>query len=59
MQVGFCRDRRRLNVAVTRARRHVALICDTATLCSDPFLARLVAYFRENGVVVHADLSKL
>jgi superfamily I DNA and/or RNA helicase len=32
--VGFLADRRRLNVAVTRARRHLALVCDAAMLGS-------------------------
>jgi len=59
LQVGFCSDKRRLNVAITRARRHVCLICDTTTLSADPFLARLVKYFRSKGVVLQADLTRL
>ena len=48
-EVGFLADSRRMNVAVTRARRHCALVCNTETLGSDPFLGRLVRYFEEHG----------
>ncbi|PNH09678.1 DNA-binding protein SMUBP-2 [Tetrabaena socialis] len=47
--VGFLSDRRRMNVAVTRARRHCALVCDSETVSHDPFLKRLVEYFSANG----------
>lgn len=48
--VGFLSDARRMNVAVTRARRHCALVCDSETVpAADPFLARLLGYFEENG----------
>jgi len=47
--VGFLSDRRRMNVAVTRARRQCALIACGETLSADPFLGRLVAYFTEHG----------
>ncbi|KAL4440242.1 hypothetical protein ABPG75_003243 [Micractinium tetrahymenae] len=48
--VGFLSDARRMNVAVTRARRHCALVCDSETVSAgDPFLARLLAYFEEHG----------
>ncbi|EXB46303.1 DNA-binding protein SMUBP-2 [Morus notabilis] len=48
-EVGFLSDRRRMNVAVTRARRQCCLVCDTETLSSDGFLKRLIEYFEEHG----------
>ncbi|GLT96106.1 hypothetical protein SLE2022_137530 [Rubroshorea leprosula] len=48
-EVGFLSDRRRMNVAVTRARRHCCLVCDTETVSSDGFLKRLVEHFEEHG----------
>ncbi len=47
--VGFLSDRRRMNVAVTRARRHCALFCDSETVSQDAFLKRLVEYFSAHG----------
>ena len=52
--VGFLADNRRMNVAVTRARRHCALICDSETVSHDPFLKRLVGYFEDHGSYVCA-----
>eukprot|EP00899_Mesostigma_viride_P028330 jgi/Mesvir1/8682/Mv26108-RA.1 len=49
-EVGFLADARRMNVAVTRARRHCAVVCDTETVSKDPFLKRMVAYFEEHGL---------
>ncbi|XP_050417004.1 DNA-binding protein SMUBP-2 [Patella vulgata] len=49
--VGFLAENRRMNVAVTRARRHLALICDTETVSHDKFLKTMVEYFNENGEV--------
>lgn len=43
-----------MNVAVTRARRHVCLIGDSLTVKKDLFLARLVEYFSARGVVKSA-----
>ncbi len=53
--VGFLADARRANVAVTRARRHVAVVGDSRTVGADPFLARLLAHICENGVRSPAD----
>jgi len=48
-EVGFLADDRRTNVAVTRARRHLALIGDSATISRHPFLARLVDHCQARG----------
>ena len=45
---------RRMNVAVTRARRHCAIVCDTDTVSKDAFLARLVQYVEANGIYMSA-----
>ncbi|KAM8807846.1 DNA-binding protein SMUBP-2 [Eudromia elegans] len=50
-EVGFLAEERRVNVAVTRARRHVALVCDSRTVSSQPFLRRLVEHFGRHGEV--------
>ncbi|KAK2995769.1 hypothetical protein RJ640_010745 [Escallonia rubra] len=53
-EVGFLSDHRRMNVAVTRARRQCCLVCDTETVSSDRFLKRLVEYFEEHGEYLSA-----
>ncbi len=39
--IGFLEDLRRINVAITRARRHLFIVGDSATLTGHPFFARL------------------
>jgi predicted DNA helicase len=48
-EIGFLRDVRRMNVALTRARRKLLVIGDSATLASDAFYARLIEYFEAAG----------
>ncbi|MCL4191347.1 MAG: AAA family ATPase, partial [Thermoguttaceae bacterium] len=47
--IGFLADIRRTNVALTRARRKLIVIGDSATLASHPFYRRLLEYFEEIG----------
>lgn len=48
--VGFLGDERRLNVAITRARRHLAIVCDASTLKRKPFLRQLLEYIAVRGL---------
>ncbi len=48
-QIGFLEDVRRMNVALTRARRKLIVIGDSATITSHPFYQRMVTYFESIG----------
>lgn len=48
-EIGFLADIRRMNVALTRARRKLVVIGDGATLSSHPFYARMFEYFEKRG----------
>ena len=52
--LGFLVEKRRLNVAVTRAKRQLVLVCDAATVSKDEFLGKFVQYMRDNGDVENA-----
>jgi len=48
-EIGFLKERRRLNVALTRARLKLVIVGDSATLGSDDFFQRLIDYVQTNG----------
>ncbi len=48
-EIGFLGDVRRTNVALTRARRKLLVIGDSATLSNLPFYQRLIEYFETIG----------
>ncbi|MCP4509469.1 MAG: AAA family ATPase, partial [Fuerstiella sp.] len=48
-EIGFLSDARRMNVALTRARRKLIVIGDSATLGSDDFFAELLKWFEQCG----------
>ncbi|XP_040895261.1 DNA-binding protein SMUBP-2 [Toxotes jaculatrix] len=50
-EVGFLAEDRRINVAVTRARRHIAVVCDTQTVQNHAFLKSLIYHMIEFGEV--------
>jgi len=47
--VGFLKDDRRTNVAITRAKRHLTIVADSETISTHQFLQRLVSYLHINA----------
>ncbi len=48
-ELGFLNDTRRMNVAMTRARRRLVVVGDSATMSSLPFYKKFIAYAEQNG----------
>lgn len=48
-EIGFLADTRRMNVAMTRARRKLIVIGDSATIGADLFYGRMLDYFDKIG----------
>jgi ATP-dependent RNA/DNA helicase IGHMBP2 len=51
-------DIRRMNVAMTRARRKLLMIGDTATLCTHPFYQRVIEYLENQSAYRTVDFGK-
>ena len=43
------RDHKRLNVAITRAKKHLALVCDTETVTVHQQIREFLQYIKKNG----------
>jgi len=48
-EVGFLKDYRRMNVAITRAKNQLIVIGDSATIGADPFYNAFLEYVEKNG----------
>ncbi len=48
-EIGFLKDTRRMNVAMTRAKKKLVIIGDSGTICSHPFYNSFVDYINEIG----------
>jgi superfamily I DNA and/or RNA helicase len=48
-EIGFLKDYRRMNVALTRAKEKLFVIGDSATLGADPFYNSFLSYVEQNG----------
>jgi superfamily I DNA and/or RNA helicase len=46
-EIGFLADTRRMNVALTRAKRKLVLIGDSSTLAQNSFFDQLLQYFEK------------
>ena len=55
-EIGFLRDYRRLNVAITRAKRLLVMVGDSRTLSSDPLYRRIIHYAGGSGKIIDAGL---
>lgn len=53
-EIGFLKDIRRMNVAMTRARRKLVIIGDGSTIAAHPFYKGLWEYAEKNATVVSA-----
>lgn len=48
-EIGFLKDYRRMNVALTRARKQLVVIGDSATIATDAFYSGFIDYVEKNG----------
>ena len=48
-EIGFLNDYRRMNVAMTRARKQLVIIGDSATIGQDEFYGKFIEYVEKCG----------
>ena len=48
--IGFLKDYRRMNVAITRAKEKLFVIGDSATIGADPFYNSFLSYVEQHGI---------
>lgn len=48
-EIGFLKDYRRMNVAITRAKEQLFVIGDSATIGNDPFYTAFLVYIEKHG----------
>jgi len=48
--IGFLKDYRRMNVAITRAKEQLIVIGDSATIGADPFYNSFLTYIEKHGI---------
>lgn len=48
-EIGFLKEYRRMNVAMTRARHRLVIVGDSSTIGNDPFYSRMIDYIQANG----------
>lgn len=53
-EIGFLKDYRRMNVAMTRARKMLVVIGDSATIGNDPFYQKFLEYCETRGKYLSA-----
>lgn len=51
--IGFLRNERRTNVALTRAQHGLIIVGNAKTLLSDNKWSRLIKHFKETGTYAH------
>ncbi|KAG5636874.1 hypothetical protein H0H81_006535 [Sphagnurus paluster] len=57
-EVGFLKEKRRLNVAMTRAKRHLCVVGDSSTVChGGSYLKKWLAWLEANAEVKYAGLE--